>query len=294
MTAKEKKKNTSTAGYICFSRACATREKDPALRGPDDMARIFLPGFASVILNVPILRQTFMQRVAPEGIYEYVSARTKFFDEFFVDALKKGFDQIVILGAGMDTRAMRFASLNQGTRIFELDLPKIQGPKLEILKRKKVSLPDDLVFVPIDFNTQDLSTVLQKAGYQENRKTLFLMEGVSMYLEAQAVDRTLNFIRSSTQSGSQIVFDYIYASVVRREESLFGEKGAYETVANIGERWIFGIEKDGIEDFLSEHGLNLLEHFTPAEMEQKYLAPSNGSRARHINGTHCIVCALVP
>ena len=101
------------------------------------MAEIFLPAFARIILNVPVLRKAFMSKVAPSGIYEYVLARTKLLDEIFMDGLARRVCQIVLLGAGMDTRALRFASNNQGTRIIELDIEKTQHPKIEILIASK-------------------------------------------------------------------------------------------------------------------------------------------------------------
>ena len=137
----DEKKGSSTAGYTCFSRACAAREKDERFRGPDTMAEVFLPAFAKVILNVPVLRRFFMSKIAPAGIYEYVLARTKLLDETFIKALESRFAQIVLLGAGMDTRALRFKDRNQGAKVFELDLHSIQQAKLEILDRKRVALP---------------------------------------------------------------------------------------------------------------------------------------------------------
>jgi len=139
-------KASNTAGYTCFSRACATREENERFRGPDYMAEIFLPVFAKCILNTPFLKKFFMGKVAPSGIYEYVLARTKLFDQVFVDALDDGFSQVVLLGAGMDTRALRFRAINEGTRVFELDIHTTQRPKIDILRRKKVALPKELVF----------------------------------------------------------------------------------------------------------------------------------------------------
>ncbi len=77
------RKSSSTAGYTCFSRACANREPDARFRGPDDMAQVFLSWGAKVVLNVPLFRKFFMRRIAPPGIYEYVLARTKLLDEVF-------------------------------------------------------------------------------------------------------------------------------------------------------------------------------------------------------------------
>ena len=85
------RKASNTTGYTCFSRACATREKEDLFRGPDDMAEIFMPLFAKGILNIPFLRKFFLKQIAPSGIYEYVLARTKRMDELFVDALENDF-----------------------------------------------------------------------------------------------------------------------------------------------------------------------------------------------------------
>jgi len=285
------RKASNTAGYTCFSRACATREKDGCFRGPDYMAEIFLPAFAKGILNVSFLRRFFMKRIAPSGIYEYVLARTKLLDEIFVDALKNNFSQIVLLGAGMDTRALRFKSRNAGTKIFELDIQSTQQPKMEILNRKGVVLPEELVFVPIDFNKQSLSEALLAAGYEGNQRNLFLWEGVTMYLTSDAVDNTLAFIRDSGAEGSMVVFDYIYASVLRQENRYYGEKEIFERVSKAGEGWTFGIEEGAIEEFLSERGFRVIAHHAPADLEKAYLTADDGAFFGRINGTHCIVIA---
>jgi methyltransferase (TIGR00027 family) len=286
------KSASSTAGYTCFSRACATREKDERFRGPDHMAEVFLPLFAKVILNVPPLRRFFMKRIAPPGIYEYVLARTKLLDSVFVDALERGFPQVVILGAGMDTRALRFKNKNKGTKVFELDLPITQHPKLDILNRKRVTLPEKLVFIPIDFNKQSLAEALLAAGYQENVLSLFLWEGVTMYLTAEAVDSTLAFIRNSTAEGSIVVFDYLYASVLRREGRHYGEEIS-DTVSSAGENYTFGIEEGDIEGFLSERGFRVISHHSPSDLEREFLTADDGTFFGRINGTHAIVVASV-
>lgn len=286
------KYRTSTAGFTCFSRACAAREGEP-FRGPDHLAEIFLPGFASLILNVPLLRRAFLRRIAPPGIYVYVMARTRVFDHFFVQALENGFSQVVIMGAGMDTRALRFTHRNKSIHIFELDIPKIQAAKLKIFKRKNVHLPPELVFVAADLNVQDLALVLDAAGYQKGQQTLFLCEGLFMYLNAQTVDSTLAFIQKNTALGSRLVFDYVVASVLRCEHSLHGEQEIFETVAMAGEGWTFGIEAGAIDDFLTARGFRLENHFTPDDLEKKYLTAPDGRAFGRINGTHCIASAIV-
>ncbi len=287
------RKGSSTAGYTCFSRACATKEEDKRFRGPDHLAEIFLPFMPRVLFSVPCLRKWLMRQMFPTGIHEYVLARTNLFDEVFVDALDRGFSQIVLLGAGMDTRALRFQDRNKGATIFELDIYATQRYKRRVFSRKQVALPEDLVFAPIDFNKQRLADVLSEAGYQGKQKTLFLWEGVTMYLEPEAVDDTLSFIRNSAAEESIVAFDYVRASVLRRENTLYGEKGSYDRVARAGERWTFGIEDGAIEGFLVERGFRLLSHHTPDDLESAYLTVKDGTRFGRINETHCIVIAEV-
>ncbi|MBN1875522.1 MAG: SAM-dependent methyltransferase [Anaerolineae bacterium] len=288
---KVERKGSSTAGYTCFSRACATREKDERFRGPDHLAEIFMPPFARVLLNVPFLRKWCMHRMFPTGIHEYVLARTRVFDEVFVDALERGFSQIVLLGSGMDTRAFRFQEKNRGATIFDLDIYTTQHYKREVLDRKKIATPGGLVFVPINFNKQCLADVLAQAGYRDGQETLFLWEGVTMYLDAGAVDGTLAFIRNSAAEGSIVVFDYVRASVLRCENSLYGEKAIRGTVARAEEDWVFGIEDGAIEGFLAEHDFKMLSHHTPSDLEIAYLMAEDGTKLGRINETHCIVIA---
>jgi len=234
-----------------------------------------------------------MRKLFPTGIHEYVLARTKLFDEVFVDALGHDFPQVVLLGSGMDTRAFRFQDKNKGTTIFDLDIHATQRYKREILERKKIALPDTLVFAPIDFSKQRIADVLSEARYREGQQTLFLWEGVTMYLEPEAVDGTLSFVRNSAAEGSIVAFDYVRASVLRRENTLYGEKGGYDRVAKAGERWTFGIEDGAIERFLAERGLKLLSHYAPADLEAAYLTAEDGTKFGRINETHCIVIAGV-
>ncbi|MBN2085732.1 MAG: SAM-dependent methyltransferase [Anaerolineales bacterium] len=284
-------KASQTAGYTCFSRACAAREKDPRFRGPDHIAESILPAAARVVVRIPWMRKLFMDRLFPAGIYEYVLARTKELDAAFVEAIDARFDQIILLGAGFDTRALRFADRNRGTRIFELDVPATLDPKVEILRRKRIPIPDELAFVRINFDREDLAAALAKAGFQFGRKSLFLMEGITMYLTAQALDRTLEFVRQNAAPGSRVVFDYIYASVLRRENRFHGEREIFETVARAGEGWTFGLEDGEVKAFLAQRGFQLLAHYTPDQLQKKYLMAEDGTTFGRINGTHCISIA---
>lgn len=286
-------RSSRTAAYTCFSRGCATRERDLRFRGPDNMAELLFPPLAKIILNITPLRRLFLHTMVPPGIYEYVLARTKVMDDAFLEALDVPFEQIILLGAGFDTRALRFTKNNHGTKIFELDAPSTQQPKIKIFQKRRLNIPPELVFVPIDFNRENIFDVLSNAGFQSAKKCLFLWEGVTMYLRPQAVDDTLEFIRLHSTSGSRVVFDYIDASVLRKENRLYGEKEIFDSISKTGEIWTFGMEQEEVEPFLNRRGFNIIDLYTPADLERKYLKREDGTLFGHINGTHCIVNACV-
>jgi len=287
------RKSSQTASYTCFSRGCATREKDPQFRGPDYLAECLFPPLARIMLNVTPLRRFVMQKMFPPGIHEYVLARTKVMDDAFVEALDSAFDQIVLLGAGFDTRSLRFANHNRGTKIFELDAPTTQQEKIDVLHRKNLAIPKELIFTPIDFDRQDILEVLSKSGYRTGMKNLFLWEGVTMYLTADAVDSTLSFIRHTSAPGSLVVFDYIFASVLRKENRLYGEEKGYDMVARVGENWTFGLEEGQIGSFLKDRSFYLIRHFSPQDLQKEYLTRPDGTSLARINETHSIAKAEI-
>jgi methyltransferase (TIGR00027 family) len=135
--------------------------------------------------------------------------------------------------------------------------------------------------------------MLSKARFKDRQKTLFLWEGVSMVLSYEAVDGTLAFTHEHSASGSRVVFDYLYASVLCRENRFYGEREIYKTVSRVGKGWIFGLEESEIEPFLAAHGFSLVAHYTPPDLERKYLMTEDGTHLGRINRTHCIVIAEV-
>ena len=88
-----------------------------------------------------------------------------------------------------------------------------------------------------------------------------------------------NFV-SCSASDSRVGFDYIYASVLRREGRFYGEREAYEMVSRVGEGWMFGLEEGEIEPFLAARGFEMVAHYTPIELERTYLTAENGKGER--------------
>jgi len=227
------------------------------------------------------------------GINEHIIARTTFFDGLFLDALKNQVPQIVLLGAGYDSRAYRFARLNIGTKIFELDAPPTQNRKIKCLKAAHISIPAEVHYVPINFMTESLSDVLDQAGYKDRERALFLWEGVSYYLDREAVQQTLGFVSRCSLPDSAIAFDYIIAI---SEEDLPAYYGASELMKSMkehhaNEALMFSIKPGEIESFLAENHLRMIDHMDNAAIERKYLMDDNGSPIGRMAGNLWFVCA---
>jgi len=285
-------KTSRTAEYTCMSRAASYRETRECYKGTDNIAYMLVPTFFKLILRFPGFCHVYHKHIAPKGIYEYVIARTKYIDAVFMDALEQGFDQIVIFGAGFDSRAQRFNHLNKKTKIFELDAPVTQGEKLKAFKEKNITIPENLIYVPINFIKESLAGKLIEAGFEKKRKTLFLLEGVTMYLSDDAVDKTFTVIRDVAGKGSWVVFDYIYAGVLRQENKYYGEEDIFTTVTKAGEAWSFALEEGEIESFLRKYGFRLKDHSNAQELEERYFKNQEGRIAGKINATHSIVTGV--
>jgi len=283
-----------TAEWTCVSRAASSLESDSYYRSDDHIALLLVPTFLKLLLHIPSIRRFYSQVLAPKGIYEYTIARTKYIDAVFKEALAEGFDQILIFGAGFDTRALRFQSEAGNTRIFELDVPITQKAKLGQYAQRGLNIPANVEFISIDFDKESLSEKLEGAGFSRGVRSLFVLEGLLMYLQLDSVDETFKVIEAFAGVGSVIVFDYVRASVLRQAGSCYGEREIVRSVAKAGERWHFGIEEEELERFLKKYGLRTSEHKDAQDLEQIYFTDAAGEIVGRVNGTHCLVRAVKP
>jgi methyltransferase (TIGR00027 family) len=219
-----------------------------------------------------------IQRGISPSLYAYIVARTAYLDDTFKNALAEGISQIVLLGAGYDTRAYRYPQLIQNTRIFELDIHSTQQRKLKILADAKVKIPQQVSFVAINFKTDSFEDVLSKAGYNKFLKTFFIWEGVTYYLAEEAINNTLRFVYDRSASGSAICFDYM----TEKMESV-----------HAGEPFIFWIAPDHVDAFLFERGFKMVENLDAKEMEKRYLTLKDGTVAEKVMSRFGLVRAEV-
>ncbi|MCE5336846.1 MAG: class I SAM-dependent methyltransferase [Desulfobacteraceae bacterium] len=182
------------------------------------------------------------------------AGRTTLYDEALERHLGS-IGQLVVLGAGLDTRAFRLPP-EAGIRCFEVDMPKTQAFKREMLVKAGLD-SSRIVFVPADFMKENWFERLVGAGFDPEVRSFFLWEAVTMYLDRDAVESTLRAI-AGTVPGTVVGFDY-FSSEIIESRSLF-MRYARAVLKLTGERWVFGIDntppvKDRVERFLRSCGL---------------------------------------
>jgi len=207
-----------------------------------------------------------------------VVVRTRYIDDYLKECIGNGIRQLVILGAGYDSRAYRIEGLRGKVKVYEIDHPATQEAKTKRLKRLLGSLPGHVVYVPVDFSKDKLDGRLLESGYDRNSKTLFIWEGVTMYLSAEAVDDTLAFVVNNSGEGSSIIFNYIYQSALDRTLGTEMVRRGREYLSRIGEPFTFGIEENAIDEFLSKRGYCQINNATPNFLEGTYFKGVNQGR----------------
>jgi methyltransferase (TIGR00027 family) len=212
------------------------------------------------------------------GICNAILARTRLIDEVLARIIGNGLDQLVILGAGYDTRALRFDMVQRGVRVFELDHPATQTEKLRRLKRYLPSHPPGITYIPIFFGQENLRAKLSTNGYDSDKSTFFIWEGVTYYLPAAAVDDTLAFIAKNAPTGSAVAFDYFPSSVAAGFSERMEARALYKTLKQRGEELRFGLDPEDLNTFLNRRGFQLIDHLSAADCKQLYFPEVHRNR----------------
>ncbi len=256
-----------TAENIAALRAIETMRPEKERIFSDPFAVQFLSDRLSEVSTSRAFRERLLfhwERVTP-GVCGAVLIRTRFIDDCLTREIEKGVRQIVILGAGYDTRALRFSRMCENSAVFELDHPATQKLKLDKIKQHMEILPKHVQYISIQFEKELLEEKLYAPSFDPLEKTFFVWEGVSYYMPPAAVDRTLFFIANHSGEGSSVVFDYFPPSVADgsclRAESV-GLRGSLKV---FGEEILFGIAPEKIVDFLEARGFFKVKNCTAME-----------------------------
>jgi methyltransferase (TIGR00027 family) len=184
-----------------------------------------------------------------------VVARTRLIDQLVQRELS-GVGQLLILGAGFDSRAWRLPGMDR-LRVFELDHPATQAAKRRALHHGGPPA-ERVTFVPVVFGTDDPAQALTAAGFVTGAPTLVLWEGVTNYLNRDAVDATFGLLAALTGPGSPVIFTYVDAGLLDGSAAFAGGETTMRAVSRVGEPFTFGFVPAELPGYLAARGYQLV------------------------------------
>jgi methyltransferase (TIGR00027 family) len=195
--------------------------------------------------------------------------RSRFAEDCLAEAVMNSLRQYVVLGAGLDTFAYRQPSWCNSLRIFEVDHPATQQWKRRRVAEAGVSVPENVYFVPIDFEKTSLMTALSHAGLDLKSPVFFSMLGVSQYLTETALDQTLRFVLSAPAI-SRLVFSFIASDAVLPADDIALVNELAARAAAIGEPWRSRFVPEQLALKLTAMGFSHVFHLAPEEANRRY------------------------
>jgi methyltransferase (TIGR00027 family) len=228
---------------------------------------------AARVPRIGRLLERYIDRRWPAGPRACAVVRTGLIDDLVIDGLAAGLAQVLLLGAGYDSRAYRLAAMATA-RVFEVDHPATQVIKQRLIGRH---VPPDrrghVRIVPVDLVHDDLRAGLQRAGFTAAAPTVVVWEGVTNYLTAQAVDATLRCLATLTGTGSRIIFTYIDRAALDGTGGFSGVEEWHAVVRDQGEPWTFGFDPTELPGYLAARGLALSLDLSATDAAARYLKP---------------------
>ena len=259
---------------MALYRAMETRRPRSRRLFTDPYAIHFLaPGYrlACRLTAFPPMERMFyhiIQRRIPGALASGL-ARTRLIDDLLETALQEGTRQLIILGAGFDTRSLRLTCL-QDLPVIEIDHPDTARRKLQILQHHTPTLPKNTRYLSIDFNRQSLEELFRQEAIDISIPTTLVWEGVTNYLQKEAIDAVFALAGRLTK-GSSVIFTYVDKKVLEDPASYYGAERLLKDLDAIEERWTFGFRPEELSGYLAAFGLRLIKDCGAADYRQQYL-----------------------
>jgi methyltransferase (TIGR00027 family) len=241
----------------------------------DDLAIEIVPAAHRALVRAmrwaPLRRATIAagERAVP-GSWSLIICRKRYIDDKLDECLSD-VDAVVVLGAGMDTRACRLARRSD-IPVFEVDLPVNIDRKRAAVQRAIGAVPTSVHLVPLDFERDDLMGTLTAHGYRPDARTFFIWEGVTQYLTEDAVRATLDALRSAP-TGSRLAFTYVRRDFIDGV-NMYGAAILYKRFRQRQQVWRFGLDPEDVPDFIGEYGWRLVEQAGPDYFLRNYIRPA--------------------
>jgi methyltransferase (TIGR00027 family) len=268
----------ATALGVAAARAVETESENPLVSDP--FARVFLNAagdgmwswFAAPNLPAQIVEAEPDLKPRMQGMVDYMAARTAFFDQFFLDATRAGVHQVVILAAGLDSRAWRLP-WPDGTTVYELDQPRVLEFKSSTLAEHGAQPTCNLVHVPVDLR-HDWPAALQQAGFDASAPSAWSVEGLLPFLPAAAQELLFERVQALGVPASRIAVeapgsDFLdearrakQRENMQRVRDLMTKLEPQRDIPDVADLWYFE-EREDVGDWLRRHGWEVT--VTPAD-----------------------------
>jgi methyltransferase (TIGR00027 family) len=258
-----------TAEAVTMARAVEylKRPEDRIIEDPWAQHFLSRPSRAALRVWSGSLTGRALRRLGAAGT-TWVPLRHRFIDEHLLAALADGASQVVLLGAGYDMRAYRFAEQLAGRPVFEVDLPAISRSKADTVAT--LDLPEtNMVRVEIDFERDALDEVLIAAGFEAGARTFVTWEGVPMYLTRAAVKATLAALHAITGPKTMVAHD-MWTVVDDPGPLGTARRVAPAALSFIGEPVTFAIHPEEANCFFERTGFRVIDLVTADELVQRY------------------------
>ena len=271
----------ATALGVAAARAAETESENPLISDP--FARVFLNAagdgmwnwFAAPDLPAEIAEAEPDLKPRMQGMVDYMAARTSFFDQFFLDAARSGVHQVVILAAGLDSRAWRlpWPDVPDGITVYELDQPRVLEFKLSTLQESGAQPTCKLVHVPVDLR-HDWPAALQEAGFDTSAPSAWSAEGLLPFLPAVAQELLFERVHALSAGGSRIAVeapgpDFLdenarakQRETMQRIRDLMAKLEPERDIPDVQDLWYLE-EREDVDTWLGRHGWDVT--VTPAE-----------------------------
>jgi methyltransferase (TIGR00027 family) len=271
-------KTSRTAQYMALFRALETRLNKKNRLFSDPYAIHFLDPKLRLVTRLSkyaAIRnyiQNTIQKKIP-GAFSSGLARTKYIDELLQTAVLDGVQQVIILGAGFDTRALRL-DLLKSIPVIEIDHPNTSNYKIKTYKKRIGQVPENVSFLQIDFNKQDLEQLAAQHNLDFTKPTAVIWEGVTNYLTEESIENTFAFI-SKFAKNSYIIFTYVHKEIIENPKSFLGGEKLLTDLNKLEESWTFGFLPNELANYLNQFNIKLIEDLGANEYREKYLPNQN-------------------
>ena len=269
----------------------------------DPYAHLMYPGgWVQSLLGTTVTR--WLYGLLGPGILEMLLIRTKWLDEQILSRATQ-MEQMIILGAGYDTRGFRLDLPQQSFQVWEVDQPEVQAKKrsrLDHIAKTNTTvaqrMDSSVKFVSVDFNSDAMDEKLKQAdGFESSRPSIVLLEGVTQYIPKSSTAETLRKIKSLVAPGSILLVSYVDQKALDEPEQV-GPIRSVNNLLNIaskvGEPWVSFWTQEDFRQYMDELGYEVLENTTCSDYNESYMVPlGRAMRSEEITSVERFVVARI-